>query len=292
MRTLLISIFTLVLGFGLVVPDAEAKRMGGGFSLGKSYSTPKRVQPAPSKQQAATNNTTQQGVAPKKRGFGGLMGGLLAGGLLGALFFGGAFEGIQFMDILLFGLLAFVAIKIFSGMKRTQSAQQYAGAQQHYRQPEPVQSAPQEKNSSQDFQQYSPAPEAGFGAAGATLQLPQWFNEKAFLDGAQQHFGHLQKAWDDADWNEIESYTSPELLALLREERSKQAQKQNTEVVSVMAELANFIDNGDHVVATINFYGWMKEDSNETTEFSELWHLHRDMTQPDSDWKIVGIQQP
>lgn len=295
MRTLLISFFALVLSFGFVVPEAEAKRLGGGFSLGKSFSTPKKVQPAaPSKQQAAPAGASNvQKSATKRSGFGGIMGGLLAGGLLGALFFGGAFEGIQMMDILLFGLLIFVAIKIFSSMKRTQQRTQYASARDTA---QPWQAEPQQKQQAepepQGFQEYSPTPGAGFGMGAAELQLPQWFNEKAFLEGAQQHFSHLQQAWDNADWSEIQSYTSPELFSVLQEERAKQPEKQQTEVVSVMAELANFIDNGDHVVATINFYGWMKEDSDETIEFSELWHLTRDMSQPNTDWVIVGIQQP
>ncbi len=292
MRTLLVSFFALVIGFGMLVPEAEAKRLGGGSSFGKSYSTPKSVQPAASKQQAAptSNNTAQNAVPPKRSGFGGLMGGLLAGGLLGALFFGGAFDGIQFMDILLVGLLAFVAYKLFAGMKRSQQAPQYAGqAQQAEFKPQPQHfEAPAQP---QAEPQYSPAPGAGFGMAPAALELPEWFNEKAFLEGAQQHFVHLQQAWDKSDWADIETYTSAEVFQHLQVERSKLPEQQHSEVVSVMAELANFINNDDHVVATINFYGWMKEDSADATEFSELWHLQRDMTADNGDWIIVGLEQ-
>ncbi len=46
MRTLLVSFFALIISFGMLVPEAEAKRFGGGFNLGKSFSSPKRVQPA------------------------------------------------------------------------------------------------------------------------------------------------------------------------------------------------------------------------------------------------------
>lgn len=295
MRTLLISFFALVIGFGMAVPEAEAKRLGGGSSLGKSFFTPKKAKPVAPTQQKATTGTsaaTQKGQ-PRRSGFGGMMAGLLAGGLLGALFFGGAFDGIQFMDILLIGLLIFVAIKLFSGMKKAQ-APQYAGHQpdrgaQQHRQPHTEQQAPQ------PFQQPEPSPAAGAGAGfsfgESELQLPQWFNEAAFVEGAKQHFNHLQTAWDNEDWAEIATYTTPDLLEVLQQERAKQPANQKTEVVSVMAELANFTDNGDHVVATINFYGWLREDGNETSEFSELWHLSRDMSQPDADWMIVGIQQ-
>jgi predicted lipid-binding transport protein (Tim44 family) len=137
------------------------------------------------------------------------------------------------------------------------------------------------------------APAAGFGAGlGSTeIDTPQWFNRDAFVVGAQKHFSHLQKSWDEQNWDEIRSYVSPELFAELQAERGKQG-AQKTEVVSVMAELAGFIDNKDHVVASINFYGWLKEDSDQTTEFSEVWHLMRDMSVENADWVIVGIEQP
>ena len=48
----------------------------------------------------------------------GMLGGLALGGLLGALFFGGAFENINFMDVLIFGLIACVLYKIFVSRKR------------------------------------------------------------------------------------------------------------------------------------------------------------------------------
>lgn len=280
MRTLLVPFFALIISFGLIVPDAEAKRFGGGSSFGKSFSTPKRVQPAAPTQQKAT-----PAGQSRRSGFGGLMGGLLAGGLLGALFMGGAFEGIQFMDILLIGLLIFAAVKIFSSMKKG-SQPRYAGAHREV----------SEATTTTETPAYQTTPPVssgdGFNFTSDELQLPEWFNEQAFLEGAKGHFSHLQKAWDNRDWDDIKTYTSAELLTSLQQERAQQVGDQQTEVVSVMAELANFIDNGDHVIASINFYGWLKEDNVEATEFSEIWHLRRDMDSAEANWVIVGIQQP
>lgn len=293
MRTLLVSLFTLIVSFGLVIPDAEAKRLGGGFSFGKSYSTPKKVQPAAPTQQKATPTagSTTTAAQPRRSGFGGLMGGLLAGGLLGALFFGGAFDGIQFMDVLLIGLLIFAAVKIFSAVKGAPQTQ-YAGHQRPQEE-EPVTTAQnREQADTAPYQDISPATGAGFNLGSEALQFPQWFNEQGFLDGAKGHFSHLQNAWDNSDWDDIATYTSDEVLDALKQERAKQPADQKTEVVSVMAEMANFIDNDDHVIASINFYGWLKEDSDQTTEFSEIWHLRRDMDGADANWIIVGIQQP
>lgn len=288
MRTLITTCFALLLGLVMVPDVAEAKRLGGGSSMGKSYTTPKKVAPAPAKDQAAAKSTTN--AAPAKKGFGGLIGGLLAGGLLAALFMGGAFEGIQFMDVLLLLAIAVGAFFLFRQFARRKAQQ----AQPAYAMPH----GSMEHQSQPVFQAKTAAPEtSGFsgmgnsGLASASLNLPGWFNEKAFVDGAQKHFIHLQKAWDTQDWSEIRDYMSDEMFAALQQERAKLSAEQHTEVDSVMAELVNFIDEGDHVVASIHFYGWIAESGQQTSEFSEIWHLTRDMQQPDADWKIVGIEQ-
>lgn len=288
MRTLITTCFALLLGLVMVPDMAEAKRLGGGSSMGKSYTTPKKVAPAPSKDQAAAKSTTNtnNAASAKKKGFGGLLGGLLAGGLLAALFMGGAFEGIQFMDILLILAIAVGAFFLFKQFARRKAQPAYAMPNGGMGQQQP------------DFQAKTAAPEtSGFsgmgnsGLASARLNLPDWFNEQAFVDGAQQHYIHLQKAWDTQDWSEIRDYMSDEMFEALQQERAKLPAEQHTEVDSVMAELVNFIDEGDHVVASIHFYGWIAESGQQTSEFSEIWHLTRDMQQPNADWKIVGIEQ-
>ncbi|MGB0467838.1 MAG: Tim44 domain-containing protein [Pontibacterium sp.] len=126
----------------------------------------------------------------------------------------------------------------------------------------------------------------------AEPEVPAWFNQQAFLDGAREHFIKLQSAWDISDWDEISTYTSAELLDSLKVERAKLPESQTTEVVSVMAELANFTNEADEAVVSINFYGWLKEEADQTTEFNEVWHLTRDMKADNADWIIVGIEQP
>ncbi len=283
MRTLFLSVLIAFFTFNFIAPEAEAKRLGGGSSFGKSYSAPKKV--APAQKQAPVQNATN--TAPKKSGMmGGMLGGLLAGGLLGALLFGGAFDGIQFMDILLIGLMAFLAYKLFAMMKQKQPQPQYAGQPQYRETKEPVEQV-------QQPQHFTPMSAAATQLSEPDLVLPQWFNKVAFLGGAREHFTTLQAAWDRQDWAEIETYTSPELLEQLIAERSKYAADQHTDVVSVMAELINFIDNNDHVVASIHFYGWIKESEGEQpSEFSEIWHLTRDMNTENAHWFIVGIEQP
>lgn len=291
MRTFLVMLMAVFMIALPMAENAEAKRLGGGFSFGKSFSSPKKST-APTQQKKATTDQTKQATntssATKKAGMGGLMGGLLAGGLFGALLFGGAFDGIQFMDLLLIAGVIFVIYKIMAARKPREQAYAAQGAQQYEINP----------HNEQRTAEPEPAPEfkpmpsfnSGWGET-QEVKLPEWFNKKAFLEGAREHFMQLQKAWDHCDWDSIKGYTSDELFQTLQQERAKLPEHQITEVVSVMTELQNFIDNKDHVIVSINFYGWLKEDSEETTEFNETWHLSRDMTQESADWFIVGIQQ-
>ncbi|BBB28952.1 Tim44 domain-containing protein [Neptunomonas japonica] len=285
MRNVLLAVFMMFFTLSIVAPEAQAKRLGGGFSLGKSFSSPKKVSPSPTQQKAPAQNAS--GSSAKKSGFGGMggmLGGLLAGGLLASLFMGGAFDGIQMMDILMIAAFAFIAFKLFAMMRKTQVTPSYAGAQ--HRSMEPAQE-PSETH------HFTPMSAANTQLSEPDLVLPKWFNKVTFLDGAREHFTHLQSSWDKQDWDDIATYTSEELFEQLKQERSKYPAEQHTEVVSVMSELINFIDNQDHVVASINFYGWLKESGDQqTSEFNEIWHLTRNMAEENASWHIVGIEQP
>ena len=309
MRTFALTLFLAIFSLSMVSGPAHAKKFGGGASLGKSYSAPSTNKFGSTQQKQSTTPTQQKqnaaaNTGTKRSGFGGLMAGLLGAGLLGALFFGGAFEGIELMDILILVGIVFVAFKLIGSFKRSQQGSQQgyatspAGAsytdanannQTSDNQAQYKQSAPEMFGSQSQ-------PEASMGASepmGHALQLPEWFNKDAFVAGAQQHYIKLQHAWDVSDWNEIQSYTTPELFELLKVERAKLPEQQTTEVVSVMAELVDFIDNQDHVVVTMSFYGWIKEDGVNTVEFNELWHLRKDMPTPNdtaAPWYIEGIQ--
>jgi predicted lipid-binding transport protein (Tim44 family) len=282
-------LFTFLFAFCLVavVPhQAEAKRFGGGFSLGKSYSMPKKAAPAPTKQVAPSqtgSKTAPTSTAGGKAGMGGLMGGLLAGGILGALFFGGAFEGIQLMDMLLIGLVICMLIKLFGAQRRTA----YTGASQAGYAPNEV---PMARNAEQGFGSASNT--SNLSATFAKIDTPEWFDEEAFLEGAKNHFKNLQNAWDRQDWQEIASYTSSELLQSLKSNRMVLPENQVTEVVSVDVELANFQTLlGEHIVS-LYFEGEVRENgSSNSTPFAEAWHLSRDADLATGNWTIVGIEQ-
>lgn len=277
--------FVLSIGVSSLASNAYAAKLGGSSSFGKSYSISKTPTKSATSSTSSTTAAGATSTTTKKPGFlgglgGGLLGGLLAGGLFAALLGSGAFEGLSFGDILLFAVIGFLIYKFFFAKKRQMA--QAAGAQGMYREmPE----------STRDRVQPSPmAGVSGFGAQ-PDIQLPPGFNEQAFVAEAKNHYINLQKAWDNNNFNEISDYFSPDLCAMLREERAKYGDdKPRTEVVSLMVDLVRgeFIDSTASI--SLRFTGWIKE-GDQTSETNEVWHLEKSLTDARGNWTIVGIQQ-
>ncbi|MEJ2763278.1 TIM44-like domain-containing protein [Photobacterium sp. MCCC 1A19761] len=279
------TIFALILTVSFMAPtDAYAKKFGGGKSFGKTHKTA----PAQQKQQTDTLNQQQPtaGKSSKKGLMGGLLGGLLAGGLLAA-FFGGAFEGIQFMDILIFGLIAFVIFKLFKtmrGAKRTPMGHQeaYAGNSQHqYRQ-----AAPEAQPSG-----FSSQPAYTSTDSDVPFNLPPGFDMHAFLNGAREHYRTVQGAWNHNELETIREYVSPALMEDLAAERAKLTGEQHTEVMYVDAELVRADYDANVAQLSVKFSGRYKDRHEDVEEdITDVWHLERDLRAPNAPWLIVGIQ--
>ncbi|TDO01147.1 MULTISPECIES: Tim44 domain-containing protein [Halomonas] len=262
MRHLLVMLIVGVLGFGLAVDHADARRLGGGKSFGSQSRSVQ--QPAATQNQTTGNRTTQ--ARPGSR-MGGMLGGMLAGGLLAALFFGGAFDELRLMDLLLVAGAAFLLFKLF--VRRRPSM---AGG--------PGQSAgPQSFQAEPGLQ--------GNNAAFATK--PEWFDRERFLSGAKEHFMTLQRAWDNNDFTGIQEYVTPELYNLLREERAQQPANNHTEIVRMFAELGGIREVSDKAEATVIFHGIIAENGEEN-EFNETWHLIREL-RDGAPWYLQGIEQ-
>ncbi|MGY0219921.1 Tim44 domain-containing protein [Endozoicomonadaceae bacterium StTr2] len=159
-------LFTVFLSLISTVQLAEAKKLGGGKSFGKSYSTaPAKPAAAPATpSQAGKSNSATQQQPKKKSGFlGGMLGGLLAGGLLASLFggFGGGIGGL--FSLLIMVLLAVVAFKFFKSMKRMKDNGASGNSRPHY-------AAGQGHGNSQS-NNFEPANTSSDNAFGATEQL-------------------------------------------------------------------------------------------------------------------------
>ncbi|MGE0082198.1 MAG: Tim44 domain-containing protein [Thiohalomonadaceae bacterium] len=258
--------------------DAEAKRMGYGGNMGRQYSVPQRSATPPATaprqaQAAPAQNAPRSGAS---RWFGPLAG-LVAGGLIASLLFGDAFEGIQFMDILLLAAIAFGIVMLLRAMRRPAPAQ--------------LRTAQGPAFGSDAF---TPTGGAVMNApAAGQFDAPAWFNEESFIKGARTHFIRLQAAWDKGDMKDIAEYTTPELFASLQAERlSRGDERHYTEVVYLDAELLGMQRDGDGAVASIRFFGGIREEENgPVQEFSEIWHVIHAWDSPQGDWYVAGIQQ-
>ena len=118
MKTILTFVLALLTVSVLAIPDAEAKRMGGGSNLGRQTTMPKQAQaPAAAPTQAQRPGAAAPAASGASRWLGPLAG-LAAGGLLAAMFFGGAFEGMAAMDWMLIAAMAIGAFFLFRALRR------------------------------------------------------------------------------------------------------------------------------------------------------------------------------
>lgn len=285
------TIFAVLFVFALTPMTAEAKRFGGGKSFGQSRQTAPaqpaaRPDPGKSAQQGAAANAGKKGM------MGGLLGGLLAGGLIAALL-GGAFEGIQFMDFVILGLLAFVIFKLMR--RRAPAAQQPAPA---FPTPTPpvdqrnvTDSLPPARDTLFGNNSGPGASGGGFAASSVPFNLPPNFDMNGFLAGAREHYRTLQDAWNKNDLAKIQEYVTPELYNDLRAERATLQGDQHTEVLFVDAELVRANHSATEAEISIKFSGRYRDVQEGVEEpITDIWHLQRDITRADSPWYIIGIE--
>jgi predicted lipid-binding transport protein (Tim44 family) len=287
MKTLSAFVIAFLAAALFVAPAAEAKRFGGGMSLGKQYSAP-RAAPQRQASQAAPAPSRAATPAQARGGAGGWLGplaGLAAGGLLASLFFGDAFEGVQIMDIVLLAALVFGGVMLFRVLRRGAGASPaaagaYGGA-----------AAPGGGGG-----QPSLPPSLGGDVPAAVVgdeEAPAWLDGPAFVESAKTHFIRLQAAWDQADFRDISEYTTPRLFAELQRERQRLGDgAQFTEVVTLEAKLLGVRRDEDMAVASVAFSGLIREEESGTaSRFEEIWHVQHPWATREGDWLITGIQQ-
>jgi len=289
------SFFTLS-----VIPDAEAKRMGGGSSFGSKPSQNQSVKRTDSNtagkaSPAQQQNADRKAAMAKKGGMMGILGGLMIGGLLGALFFGGAFENINFMDILLFGLIAFVLYKIFAMRRNAQQPTATANGA-------PI-------NESYDNNQYRESVnEYGSGSATdataeeqanylQTGKIPRGFDRKSFLDGADKVYHILQNAWDKGELADIREFCTDKVFAEIQDQYRARSGDTRTEVISLKSELVNYVKSDSGIEVTVIFNAELKEYDNENqgevgiTKAQEAWYFLQPKGSTEHTWLLDAIQQ-
>ncbi len=316
---------TVLISFSLMIvssPDAEAKRFGGGSSFGgkSSFSSPfkrsttSRSAPRRSASQQKAYNQNQaarQGMS-RRGGLMGMLGGLALGGLLGSMFFGGAFENFNFMDILVFGGIAYLLYRLFAAKAGARPQPVYSRdsyssqqRQQEYK-ANPFDSSTQQRSSAgfdtdilfskdkkqtvgnESYQQEVDSDDAGFEED----IIPAGFDEADFLAGAAGAYKDLQKAWDKRDLAEIRGLTTDKVFAEIQQQLQASLEANHTDVLKVDAELLSIREIGSDLEAVVLFDSVIREDSNAQAEqVREVWHFIKSKNSLQPKWYLDGIQQ-
>jgi predicted lipid-binding transport protein (Tim44 family) len=286
MKQLLSTLFVAFAALAFTSGDAEAARLGGGKSFGAQRSSvaPSRsMQQTPPSQAAAPAAAPNPAAAPQPAGnrWLGPVAGLAAGLGLGYLFGHGGLGGLGGMmgTLLMMALVGFAVVFVMRLFTRSrgEGTMQYAGAGAAADQP------------------LSPPP--GLGAApvfGAHPQanIPAGFDTGGFLRQAKLNFVKLQAVHDGGKLDELREFTSDEMFELVKKDlQERGASGQQTDVVTLNADLLEVVTEGDSHWASVRFSGMIRETPEAApAPFEEIWNMAKPVSGA-TGWVLAGIQQ-
>ena len=315
----------LLVAFLMVLPpEADARRMGGGKSLGQQSGNVSQRNAAPANNPGAptqnANSATNKpapaapaAAAPKKP-WGAMLGGLAAGlGLAWLAHSLGLGEG--FGQILMFALLAMAAFAIFKMVMRARSgarsapaaaspfAFQGAGAGSPSPESAPLPRGYSPNNVGNDA---SARPWEGSNMAGGSMigsalagsqnwGVPEGFDAAGFIEAAKRNFTTLQAAWDRSDVSTLRSMMTDEMLSEIRSQLAEREthrgdEPNHTEVLMIEAQLLGIEDLGEGFMASVEFSGMIREEpSSGPSPFREVWNMTKAKTGA-SGWLVAGVQ--
>lgn len=281
MKNLFLGLFMLVFGLAGVIPEAEARRMGGGGSFGMQ----RQANPAPAPRPPAAApqqnpNRQQPGAAPASTGGRSWMGPIagLAAGLGIAALFSHLGLGEELASFVMLALLALGALMLFrlvmrkGGRVDDTSGMQYAG---------------QTAGSSSSVAPVQDKPSLAKGGAAR-----ERFDAEAFARQAKVQFIRLQAAHDAGNVDDIREFTTPEVFAEIRQQMAERGgADQTTDVVELNAEVIEVSEEAGRYIVSVRFSGLVREQSDAAPEgFDEVWHLTKSVA-GGGGWLIAGIQQ-
>ncbi len=283
MNKALIALFAAVFSLVLVVNDAEAARVGGGRSTGMQRSITPKSPTAPAQNAVpAKPAQAQPAAAPQPSGMSRWLGpiaGLAAGiGLAALLSHFGLGEGFaSIIMMLLIGMAVFFVIRLLFRRRMPQSQPlQYAGGGNA---PTPM-----------HFEAQTAAGSSAAPAAAASI--PAGFDVDGFLRQAKLNFVRLQAANDSKNIEDVRNFTTPEMFAEIRLEMQERGDAaQQTDVVTLNAELLDVAEEGKQYVTSVRFHGAIRETEGAApAAFDEVWHLTKPVD-GSRGWAVAGIQQ-
>jgi predicted lipid-binding transport protein (Tim44 family) len=279
MKNLIVSLFTLVFGAGILAGDVQAARLGGGRSLGAQ-----RQVTAPPKQATPPTQQQQPATAPQPSGPGrwfAPLAGLAAGLGLGWLFAQGGFGPAigALLMALLAGAVVFALMRLLSKRRAQGSQVQYAGfGNETVAAPPPSQlpgNAGVQPNYRSQF----------------VSNIPAGFDVEGFLKESRRNFLRLQEANDRGDLARLRQVTTEDMFNSLKGDVAEHSGAQQTDVVTLNAALLELVTEGGVHWASVRFSGSIREEANAlAAPFEEIWHVRKPVN-GSSGWLLAGIQQ-
>lgn len=312
-----LAVFGLFVALAMVITDADARRLGGGRSIGRqSNQVTQREAPAsqPAPHQSAANPAqgAQPPAAPapqpNRNRWLGPLAGIAAGlGIAALLSHFGLGAGLAEMlgPLLLIGLLVIGVMFVFRMLRGANAGggarPAYAGG------PAPLQRDPLPAARGDDtpvpLRPQVASPGQPVSVTGEPLRpigtppaggwsIPPGFDVAGFERNAKVHFIRLQAAWDAGDLADIREFTTPEMFAEIKVDLSERGSAPNqTEVVAVEAKLLGIEQLDGLAMASVRFTGTLREaPAAAATPLSEVWNLVKPLTGRDG-WLLAGIQQ-
>jgi predicted lipid-binding transport protein (Tim44 family) len=287
MKRWLFALVAAVLTASVVIEDAEARRLGGGRPIGaQRQAVPDKPATPPAAQQAAPA-TNPAAAAPARKPMSPWLGALagLAAGLGLAYLFG------EQLGAILMGILLAVAAVAVIGLvarallrPRTQSAAAPPGMQYATFGRETVAAPP-------PSQATGGVAEPSFRGQ-FTPKIPEGFNRDAFVREAKKSFLALQEANDRGNVESIRELVTDEMFEhLKRDIVERGAARQETDVVTLNAELLEVVTESGMHWASIRFTGLIREEAGAAPQnFAEIWNLQKPEA-GGAGWMLAGIQQ-
>lgn len=307
-----VSLITVLLFISIAVFELDAfARAGGGRSFGsrgsRSYSSPSRPSPGPSRQQAAPSPAQPSSPQMPGGGFmrsfgGGLLGGMVGGMLFRSLGFGGYGGGFGGSGIGIFEILLIFAIGyfIFKTIKRNRReanlSYQTSYQQGGYR----TEGFPVNENSGQAYKE-----DISVGIS-HVRQFDPSFDEDRFKDTAMDIFFKIQGAWMNRNLSPVNGLLTDEMKSIFQEDinsllREKRVNRlENIAVRSV--EIAEAWQEAGQDFITVlfraNLLDYTTDDitgevvagsKTDPVKFEEYWTLTR--TVGNNPWRLSAIQQ-
>ena len=306
-KSLLSIALALLIGFFSLTAEAS-KRMGSGKSMGQQSNNVSQTQGTKPAQNAtpATPASSPAAAAPQRRPWGAMLGGLAAG--LGLAWLASSMGfGEELAQFMMFGLIALVIMMVVGYFMRRRASASNTDTNSSPLAFQGAEATPAQQPQDTQFNVNPEAPSAYSSSTGSMIgssvsgfqpnwSIPTGFDADGFVNKAKENFVVMQDAWDRSDTSSLRQLMTDNMLNEIkaqiteRDAASKVGQMSLTEVVSLDAKLLGIEESDDGYLASIEFTGMIREESNALPEsFKEIWNMSRSK-HDNSGWLLAGIQ--